>query len=534
MTSMNPLITSHYPATPKPSEGGSLLTILRRRSSFILIALVLGVSTLGQRAQAVVPAPDGGYAGGNTAEGQAALSSLTNGTYNTGVGLFSLRSNTEGSLNTAIGAGTLLVNTGSRNTATGAGALLSNTTAEGNTANGTFALFSNTIGENNTANGAFALFSNTEASGNTANGNHALFSNTTGAQNTAIGLQALLNNTEGSSNTAIGDQALNQNTAGGANTAIGESALFSNTSGHDNTANGAFALFSNATGSSNTAIGSTALFNNSTTEGFNTATGAGALFNNTTGAFNTATGYQALFTNGTGIGNTAIGDQALFNNTTGIFNTALGTQAGTGVTTADNVICIGHNGQNVPNSCFIGNIRGVTTAQPDAIPVVIDSLGQLGTTSSSRRFKKEIKTMDKASEAILALKPVTFHYKSDKTGTPQFGLIAEEVAEVNPDLVARDKDGEIYTVRYDQINAMLLNEFLKEHKKVEAQQVAMTELKSTVALQQKGMEVMRAQLKEQAAQIQKVTAQIELNKSARRTAGRIRRGGPASQIVINP
>ena len=519
---MNPLIAPHCPATPKPSEGGSLLTILRRRSSFILIALVLGVFTLGQTAQAVVPAPDGGYAGGNTAEGQAALFSLINGTYNTGVGLFSLRSNTEGSLNTAIGAGTLLVNTGSRNTATGAAALLSNTTAEGNTANGTFALFSNTIGENNTANGAFALFSSTESSGNTANGNHALFSNTTGSQNTAIGLQALLTNTEGSSNTAIGDQAINQNTTGGANTAIGESALFSNTSGHDNTANGAFALFSNATGSSNTAIGSTALFNNSTTEGFNTATGAGALFNNTTGAFNTANGYQALFTNGTGIGNTAIGDQALFNNATGNFNTALGIQAGTGVTTADNVICIGANGQNVPNSCFIGNIRGVTTAQPDAIPVVIDSLGQLGTTSSSRRFKKEIQPIDKISESILALKPVTFHYKNDPAGAgPQFSLVAEEVAEVNPDLAVRDEKGEIYTVRYDAVNAMLLNEFLKEHRKVREQQATITELKSTVARQQKGMEALTAQFKEQATQIQKVSAQIEMIKST-------------PQIVLNP
>jgi trimeric autotransporter adhesin len=512
MTSMNPLITSHYAATPKPSEGGSLLTILRGRSSFILIALVFGVFTLGQTAQAVVPAPDGGYAGGNTAEGQAALFSLINGTYNTGVGLFSLRSNTEGSLNTAIGAGTLLANTGSRNTATGAGALLSNTTAEGNTANGTFALFSNTIGENNTANGAFALFSSAEASGNTAQGNHALFGNTTGEANTATGTNALLNNTEGSFNTAIGDQAINQNTTGGANTAVGESALFSNTSGHDNTANGAFALFSSATGNSNTAIGSTALFNNSSTEGFNTATGAGALFNNTTGAFNTANGYQALFTNGTGIGNTAIGDQALFNNTTGIVNTALGIQAGTGVTTANNVICIGSNGQNVSNSCFIGNIRGVTTAQPDAIPVVIDSLGQLGTTSSSRRFKKEIQPIDKISESILALKPVTFHYKNDPAGAgPQFGLIAEEVAEVNPDLVVRDRNGEIYTVRYDAVNAMLLNEFLKEHKKVEEQQAMIAELR-------KEMETIVARLKEQDSRIQKVSAQIEM-------------GNPKPQIV---
>jgi septal ring factor EnvC (AmiA/AmiB activator) len=175
----------------------------------------------------------------------------------------------------------------------------------------------------------------------------------------------------------------------------------------------------------------------------------------------------------------------------------------------------------VSNTCFIRNIRDVTTENADAIPVVIDSLGQLGTQSSSRRFKADIKPMEKASEAILALKPVTFHYKNDAKSIAQFGLIAEEVAEVNSDLVVRDEKGEIYTVRYDAVNAMVLNEFLKEHKKLEAQQATITELKSTVAQQQKGMEILTAQLKEQAAQIQKVTAQIEIRKSA-------------PQIVINP
>jgi uncharacterized coiled-coil protein SlyX len=488
----------HTSPTTNNSKNRSFL-----RRALLLIPLTLTcLAVFGPNAFGVVPAPDGGYAGGNTAEGQHALFSLTSGTYNTAVGLFSLRSNTEGTFNTAIGAGTLLANTGSRNTATGTGALLNNTTAEGNTANGSFALFSNITGENNTANGAFSLFSSTEASGNTADGNHALFSNTAGTQNTATGAGSLLNNTTGGSNTANGASALFSNTEGVANTAIGDSALLSNT-----------------IGASNTAVGVQALFNN-TTEGFNTATGTGALFNNTTGAANTANGYQALFTNGTGVGNTAIGDQALFNNT-GNFNTALGTQAGTGVTTADNVICIGANGQNVPNSCFIGNIRGVTTAQPDAIPVVIDSLGQLGTQSSSRRFKKEIQPMNQSSKSILALNPVTFHYKSDRTGTPQFGLIAEEVAEVDPDLVVRDKNGEVYTVRYDAVNAMLLNEFLKEHKRVDEQQATIAELKSTVAQQHKGMEDFATQLKEQAAELRKVSDQMEAN-------------GPAPRIVLNP
>ena len=274
--------------------------------------------------------------------------------------------------------------------------------------------------------------------------------------------------------------ALASNLSGSQNTATGISALALNVDGNENTAIGVSALAVNSNGSGNTANGSRALFNNSIGNN-NTATGSQALDNNFDGNDNTAVGYQALFNNTTGVGNTAIGYQALFNSTTGIVNTALGIQAGTGVTTANNVICVGSNGQNVPNSCFIGNIRGVTTAQPDAIPVVIDSLGQLGTMSSSCRFKTEIQAMDKASEVILALRPVTFHYKNDNTNTPQFGLIAAEVAEINPDLVVRDGNGQLLTVRYDPVNATLLNEFLKEHKKVQAHQATITELKSTVA-----------------------------------------------------
>jgi hypothetical protein len=183
----------------------------------------------------------------------------------------------------------------------------------------------------------------------------------------------------------------------------------------------------------------------------------------------------------------------------------LGVSAGGNVETANNVICIGAfvAGEDVSNSCFIGNIRDVQTQNADVIPVLIDSAGQLGTISSSRRFKTEIKPMDQTSEAILALKPVTFHYKSDATGTPQFGLIAEEVAQVNPDLVVRDENREIYTVRYEAVNAMLLNEFLKEHKKVEELEGIVTSLAATV--------------KKQAAQIQKVSAQLEFGKAAAQT-----------------
>jgi predicted ribosome quality control (RQC) complex YloA/Tae2 family protein len=191
----------------------------------------------------------------------------------------------------------------------------------------------------------------------------------------------------------------------------------------------------------------------------------------------------------------------------------VGASAGSGITTAGNVICIGTLGANQSDSCYIGNIFAQEVAL-DGVPVLVDSLGKLGVQISSRRFKEDIEPMDKASEAILALKPVAFHYKSDAKNTPCFGLIAEEVADVNPNLVVRDKNGEILTVRYDQVNAMLLNEFLKEHKKVE-------ELEATVAQQRKDFqaaiakleETITAQLKEQAAQLQKVSAQVEMSKA---------------------
>jgi len=195
----------------------------------------------------------------------------------------------------------------------------------------------------------------------------------------------------------------------------------------------------------------------------------------------------------------------------------LGEGAGLNVTTANSVICIGTVGANVNDSCFIGHIRGVTTTQNNAIPVLIDSLGQLGTVSSSRRFKKEIKPMDKASDAILALKPVTFHYKSDSKDTPQFGLIAEEVAAVNPDLVVRDQNGDIYTVRYDAVNAMLLNEFLKEHRKLQEQEATIALLKSTDEKREATTAKQQKQIEALTAGLQKVSAQLELNKPAPQT-----------------
>jgi hypothetical protein len=333
-----------------------------RNVIFTTILLTLFCVALLPKVQAVVPAPDGGYPGGNTAEGQTALLSLTSGGFNTAVGYLSLGSDTTGSFNTAVGAGALLVNTGGNNT------------GDRNTATGVGTLLSNTIGDSNAANGAFALSNNT-----------------------------------------------------------------------------------------------------------------------------------------TGNANTAIGSGALENNTTGGFNTALGNIAGAAVTTASNVICIGAYGANVDNSCYIGGIFGQAVDPMSASPVLIDGHAKLGTISSSRRFKQGIKPMDKASEAILTLKPVTFHYKSDAKNTPCFGLIAEEVAEVNPDLVVRDKDGEIYTVRYDAVNAMLLNEFLKEHRKVQQQEATITRLtkdfQATAGHQQQQIESLTAGL-------QRVRTQLELSKPA--------------------
>ena len=372
-------------------------------------------------------------------------------------------------------------------------------------------------------------------------------------KNTAEGQDALFSLTNGTSNTANGFSALKANKTGDRNTANGALALFTNATGSENTATGYAALFFNK-GSLNTANGVGALYNNATGTN-NTANGQRALHDNLSGSKNTANGGGALGSNTMGDNNTADGFQALANITTGSSNIGLGRDAGSGVITADDVICIGAVGADISHSCYIGNI--FNQPSPSGLPVFVNSDGKLGTIMSSRRFKEDIKPMDKASEAILALQPVTFRYKKDfdPTGTAQFGLVAEDVAKVNPDLVVRDKEGKPYSVRYDQVNAMLLNEFLKERKKVEDQhetiaqlksdatkeEAARIELKSTVAQQQKAMEVVTAQLKEQAAQIQRVSAQLaaaspsrgglELNKFAK---GRICRGGPAPQTVCLP
>ncbi len=406
------------------------------RGSF-LIALLIGCLALVPTARAVVPAPDGGYPGGNTAEGQNALLSLSTGTYNTAVGLFSLESNTEGQFNTAVGAGALLANVGDpsmdhgvENTATGAGALLSNTT-----------------GVRNTASGAFALFNNTEGSHNTATGEFALFRNTTGNNNTAIGQDALFSNTTGGSNTAIGENALTDNT---------------------------------------------------------------------TGIWNTATGLFALTSNTEGDGNTATGRNALQNNTTGVQNTAIGYVAGRDVT-GDGNVCIGANVlgvAEVSNTTWISNVNTLTQSFSPGVNDYVTvrlSDGRLGHTQvvSSRRYKEEIKPLAAASEALYALKPVSFRLKKeyDETRALGFGLIAEEVEKVDPALVYHNNKGQVESVRYEMVNAMLLNEFLKEHNAALEERRKVEKLETTVA-------GLVARVKEQAAQIQRVNARLEADSRA--------------------
>ncbi len=351
----------------------------------------------------------------------------------------------------------------------------------------------------NTAEGDAALFNLTTGDSNTAVGFRALFSNTTGRENTAIGANTLVVNTTGYDNVACGFEALYHNSTGVQNTATGPFALFKNTTGQFNTANGVGALQENIGGTANTATGRLALLSN--TNDNNTANGANALFFNTTGHDNTAVGLNALINNNTGSNNIALGVSAGSNLTNGSNNIDI---SALGMAGEANKIRIGRQGMQ--NGTFIAGISGVAVSGSQ---VVVNAMGKLGVVVSSARFKEQIKPMDKASEAILALKPVTFHYKKevDPDGIPQFGLVAEQVEKVNPNLIARDADGKPYTVRYEAVNAMLLNEFLKEHRKNEQQE-------ATIARQQKQIEALTAGL-------QKVSAQVEASK-------------PAPQVVNNP
>ena len=338
---------------------------------------------------------------------------------------------------------------------------------------------------------------------NTAEGNDALFHLTTGSDNTAIGFQALFSNLNGHDNTALGFDALISNTTGYANTAAGVVALYSNTTGYNNTAIGVQALNNNNVGVSNTATGFAALGNN-TSGGNNTATGFNALRFNETGFQNTASGWQALQNNATGFRNTADGSQALYNNS-GSNNVGLGFNAGFNLTTGTNNVCIGSGVLGNAGESNTTRIRNVYASVASGRAVYVNSDNKIGTLISSRRFKDEIRPMDKASEAILVLKPVTFRYKKEiePNRAIMFGLIAEEVEQVDPELVTHNDKGEAETVRYDAVNAMLLNEFLKEHKTVQQQG-------QTIARLEKQLETVTATL-------QKVSSQLELSKAEPQT-----------------
>jgi trimeric autotransporter adhesin len=495
---------------------------------------------------------------GNTGVGWYSLFGDSTGSYNTAVGAGALDLNNADN-NTAVGVAALLLNTtGIQNTATGGFALYNNSAGSGNVAIGYQAGSALTTGNNNIDIGSFGVAgeSNTIRIGDPAI-HAAMFLAGITAKSPAPPNQAVLvdpatgqlGSADVSSfgvvstdpgNTAVGDQALQNNNGGGYNDAVGAFALSSNVDGSFNNALGNSALYLNIHASNNTAIGDLALTNNDSTGNgkgeFNTAVGSAALFTNTdgdsnnavgffalgfntTGEFNQAIGVNALLSNADGIANVAIGDSAAGSNVSGGFNTVVGYFAGQEITDGFDNIYIGAtagNGFGNENAtirigdpahvfdCYIAGISGQTAS--GGTQVFISGDGKLGTLTSSARFKDNIKPMANASESILALKPVTFRYKEeiDPKAVPQFGLVAEEVEKVNPDLVTRDQEGKPYSVRYEAVNAMLLNEFLKEHSKVQ-------ELEAIVAQQRKDFETAIAQMN---AQVQRVSAQLALAKSA--------------------
>jgi Chaperone of endosialidase len=492
--------------------------------------VTLGSLTVG--GDLYLPAMSDIFSGGNTLlladgvtsnffAGPNAGNLTTSGPQNTALGDTALYNNTTGSQNTAVGVGALAFNTtGSGNVAEGYQALQNSTndknlvaigyqalqndnarnnglTTDGNghnTAIGYQALQADINGYGNTAVGNVALNHNTNGVLNAAFGDYALFYNTSGSYNTATGINGLYYNTTGSGNVADGSDALLYASTGSFNTAEGYLALESVTNSSYNTATGAWALSADfeipfTTGSCNTADGAFALFSD-TAGSNNVAVGYQALDNSTNGSDNTAIGFDAMFSGGGGSNNTAVGFESLASDDIGNNNTALGYFAGyqitgnsnidignEGLSTDDNTIRIG-SGQS---QTFIAGINGATVTGAN---VVVDpDTGQLGVTTSSARFKDDIRSMDEASEVLLSLRPVTFHYKAglDPKATPQFGLVAEEVDQVDPDLVLRDAQHQIFTVRYEAVNAMLLNEFLKQHRKVEQQSAEIEALKEKAA-----------------------------------------------------
>jgi hypothetical protein len=494
------------------------LTQLKQASLLFLIVL-LGFGFL--PAQAVVPPPDGGYPNFTTAEGTNALLNLTSGAGNTAVGWYSLFSAGAANNNTGVGAGALALTTSDDNTAVGLAAMFLNTVGHDNVAVGTAALLNNASGNWNNAIGAFALHDNINGFNNNALGQAALFRNIHGTDNTAIGDSALLNNDmTGTAN-------------GNFNTAVGSAALFSNTDGDSNTAVGYLALFQSVLSPNNCAFGRRALENNDSggggLAGANNAFGVEALRDNVDGDSNNAFGFRACAANFDGFNNSAFGDFALGNNDSGSNNTAIGVTAGSAISGNGNV-CIGAGvaGEGGANdSTYIRNIG--TTPQPiggAVLAVTVNSMtNRLGYDPSSRRYKEDIQPMDEASEALFSLKPVTYRFKKnvDPNQFLTYGLIAEDVAKVNPNLALRNANGEIESIRYESINAMLLNEFLKEHKAFVEEHRTVQEQGAAIALLQEQVEALSAGL-------QKVSAQLA---AASPSDGGLELSKPASQMVLN-
>jgi trimeric autotransporter adhesin len=468
------------------------------RSGFFILAIALCCFALSPALEAGCPNPPGVCGGQNTAVGEDALFNVTSGVWNVGVGVQALFNDTDGNQNTGVGYK----------------ALFNNVSGDKATAIGSQALFSNTTGNENVAVGFDTLFSNVDGNRNTGMGYRTLAFNASGNDNTATGWNALFNNRGTASfNTADGSQALLHNNSGVNNTAIGAQALQSSVAAFTNVAVGTFAAQNNDSSGTGNAV-------------FNTAVGGFALQSNIDGARNTAVGAGAMESGNPGSDNTAVGEIAGVN-LTGNSSTCIGSSACSNTTSANNVVCLGAfaAGENFSNRAYIPNVGQFSQAFSGGTVEFVTvrlSDGKLGHAVSSRRYKEDIKTMGDASELIYKLKPMTFRYKEvdvdPKKGPQQqnldYGLIAEDVAEVDPKLAIRDGKGQIESLRYMAIYNMMLNEFLKEHKKVEEQQASIADLKSTVALQQKEMQVLTAQLKEQAGQIQKVSARLEVNKSA--------------------
>jgi hypothetical protein len=336
---------------------------------------------------------------------------------------------------------------------------------------------------------------NSDAAGNTAGGTGAL-QNTTGFDNNADGAFALSSDTTGNFNTAAGAFALFGNTIGNFNTANGVDALLSNTTGFENTAAGAFALLSNTIGN------------------FNTANGVDALFGNTMGSSNTAVGFFALLSNTIGNNNIAVGVNALLSNTIGNNNIAVGVGAGGPLTSGSNNIYLGNNGATATESnimrlgggqtqTFIAGIFGQNVGTSTA--VFINSTGQLGTVQSSARYKRDIHAIGAPNQGLFQLRPVSFRYKQDTTAQKHYGLIAEEVAKVYPELVVRGRDGAIETVQYHELIPLLLNEVQHQHQELGAQARQLAELKA----QNASLQVALGQLAALQAQNQRLQAAVE-------------------------